>query len=169
MVNNEEVGSWNTGVNSEWFNTLIDEVLYIQKGTEFSDLARRRAYNKTQVLVSDCTTAQDPDFPQPQNPALTSRLGYGMVVKEYGAGRQANSEFFAKIRGLLDREHVRWQTHAYDAGYGGATIAAWFAQQNMDVIDVGVGILSMHSPYDVSSKVDLWQLQNGFRVFFQSR
>jgi aspartyl aminopeptidase len=167
-VNNEEVNSWNTGVNSEWFNTLVMEVMSAQKGSDVSDVARRRAYQRTQVLVSDCTTAQDPIFPQPQNPVLTSRLGYGMVVKEYGSGRQANAEFFAKIRGLFDREKIRWQTHGYDAGYGGGTIAAWFAEQNMDVIDVGVGILSMHSPFEVSSKVDLWQLHRGFVAFFGS-
>ena len=167
-VNNEEVNSWNTGVNSEWFNTLVMEVMSAQKGSDASDVARRRAYQRTQVLVSDCTTAQDPIFPQPQNPVLTSRLGYGMVVKEYGSGRQANAEFFAKIRGLLDREKIRWQTHSYDAGYGGGTIAAWFAQENMDVIDVGIGILSMHSPFEVSSKVDLWELHRGFVAFFGS-
>src|SRR4029078_11257868 len=167
-VNNEETNSWNTGVNSEWFNTLMSEVMTAQKGSDVSDVARRRAYMRTEVLVSDCTTAQEPLFPQRQTPVLTSRLGYGMVIKEYGAGREANSEFFAKIRGLLDREKVRWQTHGYDdgywgwqthgydAGYGGGTIAAWFAGQNMDVIDVGVGLLSMHSPFEVSSKVDLW-------------
>ena len=115
----------------------------------------------------DCTTAINPLFPQPQNQNLASRLGYGMVVKEYGAGREANSEFFAKIRGMLDGEKIRWQTHSYDAGYGGGTIAAWFAGQNMDVIDVGIGILSMHSPYDVSSKVDLWHLRRGFEAFFK--
>jgi len=87
-----------------------------QKGSDVSDVARRRAYARTEVLVSDCTTAQDPLFPQPQNPVLTSRLGYGLVIKEYGAGREANSEFFAKVRGVLDRERVRWQTHSYDAG-----------------------------------------------------
>ena len=167
-VNNEETGSWNTGVNSEWFNTLVSEVMSAQKGSDVSDVARRRAYMRTEVLVSDCTTAQDPLFPQPQNPVLTSRLGYGMVIKEYGAGREANSEFFAKIRGLLDRERVRWQTHSYDAGYGGGTIAAWFATQNMDVIDVGVGLLSMHSPFEVSSKVDVWHLHRGFVAFFNN-
>jgi aspartyl aminopeptidase len=167
-VNNEETGSWNTGVNSEWFNTLIAEVLSAQKGSDATDVARRRAYMRTQVLVSDCTTAQDPLFPQPQNPQLTSRLGYGMVIKEYGAGREANSEFFAKIRGILDQNNVRWQTHGFDAGYGGGTIAAWFATQNMDVIDVGVGLLSMHSPFEISSKVDLWQLHRGFVAFFNS-
>jgi len=167
-VNNEETSSWNTGVNSEWFNTLVSEMMSAQKGGDVSDVARRRAYARTEVLVSDCTTAQDPLFPQPQNPVLTSRLGYGMVVKEYGAGREANSEFFAKIRGLFDREKVRWQTHGYDAGYGGGTIAAWFAGQNMDVIDVGIGILSMHSPFEVSSKVDLWHLHRGFAAFFNN-
>jgi aspartyl aminopeptidase len=167
-VNNEEVGSWNTGVNSEWFNTLISEVMSAQKGSDVSDVARRRAYSRSEVLVSDCTTAQDPLFPQPQNPVLTSRLGYGMVIKEYGAGREANSEFFARIRSVLDKERVRWQTHSYDAGYGGGTIAAWFASQNMDVIDVGIGLLSMHSPFEVSSKVDLWQLHRGFVAFFNN-
>ena len=167
-VNNEEVASWNTGVNSEWFNTLISDVMSAQKGSDVSDVARRRAYARTEVLVSDCTTAQDPLFPQPQNPVLTSRLGYGMIIKEYGAGREANSEFFAKVRGILDRDKVRWQTHSFDAGYGGGTIAAWFAGQNMDVIDVGIGLLSMHSPFEVSSKVDLWHLHRGFVAFFQN-
>ncbi len=164
-VNNEETGSWNTGVNSAWFTTLVSEIIALQSG-EFNDLILRRAYANTEVLVSDTTTALNPLFPSPQNQELTSRLGYGLVVKEYGAGREANSEFFAKIRGMLDGSGVKWQTHSYDAGYGGGTIAAWFASQNMDVIDVGIGIVSMHSPLEVSSKVDLWELYKGFQAFF---
>ena len=165
-VNNEETGSWNTGVNSQWFTTLVSEMIEAQTG-DFNDLTLRRAYRNTEVLVSDTTTALNPLFPGPQSQALTSRLGYGLVVKEYGAGREANSEFFAKLRGILDRGGVKWQTHSYDAGYGGGTIAAWFAEQNMDVIDVGIGIVSMHSPYEMSSKVDLWQLHKGFQAFFR--
>lgn len=164
-VNNEETGSWNTGVNSQWFTTLVSEMIALERG-EFNDLLLRRTYANTEVLVSDTTTALNPLFPDPQNERLTSRLGYGLVVKEYGAGREANSEFFAKLRGVLDDAGVHWQTHSYDAGYGGRTIAAWFAGQNMDVIDVGIGIVSMHSPYEVSSKVDLWELYKGFRAFF---
>ena len=164
-VNNEETGSWNTGINSAWFTTLVSEIIALQSG-EFNDLQLRRAYRNTEVLVSDTTTALNPLFPGPQNEALTSRLGYGMVVKEYGAGREANSEFFATIRGMLDGSGVKWQTHSYDAGYGGRTIAAWFAEQNMDVIDVGIGVVSMHSPLEMSSKVDLWELHKGFQAFF---
>jgi aspartyl aminopeptidase len=167
-VNNEEVGSWNTGVDSEWFSTLIAEVIHAQRGGEYNDLMLRRAYSRTQVLVSDCTTAIDPNFPQPTVQNISARLGYGLVVKEYGGGRESNSEFFAKMRALFDREGIRWQTHSYQAGYGGGTIAAWFAGQNMDVMDVGIGILSMHSPYDVSSKVDLWELHKGFQAFFRN-
>jgi aspartyl aminopeptidase len=167
-VNNEEVGSWNTGVDSEWFSTLIAEVIHAQRGGEYNDLMLRRAYSRTQVLVSDCTTAIDPNFPQPTVQNISARLGYGLVVKEYGGGRESNSEFFAKMRALFDREAIRWQTHSYQAGYGGGTIAAWFAGQNMDVMDVGIGILSMHSPYDVSSKVDLWELHKGFQAFFKN-
>jgi aspartyl aminopeptidase len=133
---------------------------------DFSDLDLRRTYANSQVLVSDTTTALNPLFPGPQNQELTSRLGFGMVVKEYGAGREANSEFFARLRRILDDAEVRWQTHSYDAGYGGSTIAAWFAGQNMEVIDVGIGIVSMHSPFEVSSKVDLWELFHGFRAFY---
>jgi aspartyl aminopeptidase len=168
FVNNEEVASWNTGVDSQWFTTMISEILYAQRGSDYNELLLRRAYGRTQVLMADCTTAINPLFPQPQNQNLAARLGYGLVVKEYGAGREANSEFFARMRGLFDRERIRWQTHSYDAGYGGGTIADWFAQQNMDVMDVGIGILSMHSPFEVSSKVDLWELYQGFNAFYRS-
>ncbi len=168
FVNNEEVASWNTGVDSQWFSTVISEIIYAQRGKEYNDLILRRAYGRTQVLMADCTTAINPLFPQPQNQNLAARLGYGLVVKEYGAGREANSEFFAKMRNLFDREKIRWQTHSYDAGYGGGTIADWFAGQNMDVMDVGIGILSMHSPFEVSSKVDLWELYKGFGAFYKN-
>lgn len=166
-VNNEETNSWNTGVNSEWFNTLIAELIATTSGS-FSDLDLRRTYAKTKVLVSDTTTALNPIFPSPQNQMLTSRLGYGLVVKEYGAGREANSEYFAYIRGVFDDANIKWQTHSYDSGYGGGTIAAWFAGQNMDVIDVGIGIVSMHSPYELSSKIDLWELYGGFKAFYEA-
>jgi len=165
-VNNEETSSWNTGVNSEWFSTLVAELIAAQGPGSYSELSLRRAFSRTQVLVSYCTTALNPLFPQPQNPRLTSRLGYGLVVKEYGPGREANSEFFARMRGVFDRAGVQWQTHSYDAGYGGSTIAAWFAGQNMDVMDVGIGLVSMHSPFEVSSKRDLWELRQGFAAFF---
>ncbi len=164
-VNNEEVNSWTTGVNSEWFRTLLAEIIAAEE--PYSDLVLRHALRNSQVLVSDCTTAVNPEFPQPFAGAVGSaaRLGWGLVFKEYGAGRQADGEYFAQVRKIFDTAGVAWQTHTYKAGYGGGTIAQWFANADIDAIDVGIGILSMHSPMDVSAKVDLWELYRGFQAF----
>jgi aspartyl aminopeptidase len=164
-VNNEEVSSWTTGVNAEWFRTLVAEIIAAQE-PNYTDLVLRRALQASKALVADCTTAINPVFPQPFLPGGSARLGWGLVFKEYGPGREADSEYFAEVRGLLNRAGVRWQTHAYRAGYGGSTIAQWFANAGMDAIDVGIGLLSMHSPMDVSAKVDLWELYRGFKAFY---
>jgi len=166
MVNNEEVNSWTTGVNSEWFRTLFAEIIAAQQDS-YNDLVLRHALRASQVLVSDCTTAVNPDFPQPFAGAIGSaaRLGWGLVFKEYGAGKQAEGEYFAQVRKVFNDAGVHWQTHSYKAGYGGGTIAQWFANADIDAIDVGIGILSMHSPMDVSAKVDLWELYRGFKAF----
>lgn len=167
-VNNEEVSSWTTGVNSEWFPSLVAEIVAAQDAS-YSDLLLRRALSRSQVLVADCTTAVNPIFPQPFLSGGSARLGWGLVFKEYGPGREADGEFFAAVRGIFDAAGVRWQTHAYRAGYGGGTIAQWFANANMDAIDVGVGLLSMHSPMDISAKVDIWELYRGFKAFYGAR
>ena len=87
------------------------------------------------------------------------------MFKEYGSGKQADGEYFAKVRGIFNDAGVHWQTHTYKAGYGGGTIAQWFANANIDIIDVGIGILSMHSPIDVAAKADVWELYRGFKAF----
>ena len=163
-VDNEEALSWTTGINSEWFRTLLAEIVAAQEPS-YNDLMLRRALRASQVLVSDCTTAIEPNFPQPYLPDGSARLGWGLGFKEYGSGRQAEAEFFAQVRRVFNEAGVHWQTHAYRAGYGGGTIAQWFANADIDAIDVGIGILSMHSPMEVSSKVDLWELYRGFKAF----
>jgi aspartyl aminopeptidase len=166
-VNNEEVGSWTTGVDSEWFRTLVAEIIAATEAG-YNDLMLRHALAASEVLVSDCTTALNPLFPRPFLPSGSARLGWGVVFKEYGPGREADSEYFARVRGIFNGAGVRWQTHAYRAGYGGGTIAQWFANADIDAIDVGIGILGMHSPMEVSSKVDLWELYRAFKAFFDA-
>jgi aspartyl aminopeptidase len=163
-VNNEEVNSWTTGVQSEWFRTLVAEIIAAQEPA-YNDLMLRHALRASQVLVSDCTTALDPNVPGPYLPNSSARLGWGLVFKEYGEGREADAEYFARVRGIFNDAGVRWQTHAYRAGYGGGTIAQWFANADIDAIDVGIGLLSMHSPMDISAKVDIWELYRGFKAF----
>jgi aspartyl aminopeptidase len=167
-VNNEEVSSWTTGVESEWFRTLVAEMIAAQEPS-YNELMLRHALRASKALVSDCTTAIEPDFPQPYLPNSSARLGWGFVFKEYGSGRQADAEYLATIHRLLNDAGVHWQTHAYRAGYGGGTIAQWFANADIDTADVGIGILSMHSPMDVSAKVDLWELYRGFKAFFEAK
>jgi aspartyl aminopeptidase len=152
-------------VESEWFRTLIAEIIAAQQPA-YNDLMLRHALRASRVLVSDCTTALDPVFPQPYLPNASARLGWGLVFKEYGSGRQADAEYFADVRRTFTEAGVHWQTHSYKAGYGGGTIAQWFANADIDAIDVGIGILSMHSPMDVSAKVDLWELYRGFKAFY---
>ncbi len=117
-VNNEEVGqSWTTGVESEWFRMLVAEIIAAQE--PYNDLLLRRAFRASQALVSDCTTALDPNFPQPYLPNSSARLGWGLVFKEYGSGREADAEHFARMRSLFNDAGVHWQIHAYRAGLGG--------------------------------------------------
>jgi len=168
MVTDEEVGSrWNIGVSSEWFRKLVSEMVRAEKGA-VTELDVMETFSNTHMVTADTTTATNPLWPAPQAPDNAALMHHGLVIKLYGAGRSANSEFVAHLRRILDDGEVGWQTHTYKAGYGGGTIASYFAGWNMEVTDWGVGIWSMHSTYDVASKADIWALYEGFVVFFES-
>jgi len=168
LVTDEEVGSrWNVGVSSEWFRKLISEIIRAEQGT-VTELDLMQAFSATDQITADTTTATNPLWPGPQAPGNASLMHHGLVIKLYGPGRSANSEYVARLRRLLDDADVPWQTHTYKAGYGGGTIASTFAGMNMEVSDWGVGIWSMHSTYDVASKADIWSLWKGFVAFFGS-
>jgi aspartyl aminopeptidase len=168
MVTDEEVGSrWNIGVSSEWFRKLVSEMVRAEKGA-VTELDVMECFSETHMVTADTTTATNPLWPAPQAKGNASLMHHGLVVKLYGPGRSANSEFMAHLRRILDDADVGWQTHTYKAGYGGGTIASYFAGWNMEVTDWGVGIWSMHSTYDVASKADIWALYEGFGVFFNS-
>lgn len=168
MVTDEEVGSrWNIGVSSEWFRKLISEMVRAEKGS-VTELDVMECFSKTHMVTADTTTAKNPLWPAPQAPDNAALMHHGLAIKLYGPGRSANSEFVAHLRRILDDANVGWQTHTYKAGYGGGTIASYFAGWNMEVTDWGVGIWSMHSTYDVASKADIWALYEGFVVFLRS-
>ena len=168
LVTDEEVGSrWNVGVSSEWFRKVVSEMVRAQSGS-VSELDVMTAFENTDMVTADTTTATNPIWPGPQTPGNASLMHHGLVIKLYGPGRSANSEYVARLRTLLDNANVGWQTHSYKYGYGGGTIASTFAGMNMEVTDWGVGIWSMHSTYAVASKADIWALWKGFAAFFRS-
>ena len=137
-------------------------------GNVHSDLMLRHALRRlARCSSSDCTTALDPNFPQPL-PAQTGRPGLAgaWCSRNTGPAARPTASIFAQLRQLLtDTRASTGRRTRVKAGYGGGTIAQWFANSDIDAADVGIGVLSMHSPMDVSAKADLWELYRGFRAF----
>jgi aspartyl aminopeptidase len=170
LSNFEEVGSVNnTGAGSQFLNSSIARLVGAQRGSGYNDLDLRRALHNSQVISADANDGINPIFPFTAEGTNAARLGYGVTIKLYGEGFDPPSEYTAKIRGLLDRNNIPWQTHTYkvDIG-GGGTIGGFMSNQDMEVIDVGVPLLSMHSPFEMSSKVDVWNLYRTMGVFYAS-
>jgi aspartyl aminopeptidase len=127
------------------------------------------ALRRTEVFSADTPTGINPIFPSVQEPTNTARLGWGVVIKRYGQGNDANSEFIAKVRKLLDENKIPWQTHTYkvDIG-GGGTLGFFLSMLDMEVIDVGVPLVSMHSTFELASKVDIYLLYEACKAFLLS-
>jgi len=171
LTNFEEVGSVNnTGAGSQFLAATYSRLTAAERGAGYGAVDLRRALRNAQVVSSDTNDGQNPIFQGTQEPSNAARLSYGVTIKEYGAGFNANSEFIAHIRALLDHNSIPWQTQTpkVDVG-GGGTIGEFLSAQDMEVIDVGVPLLSMHATIEGSSKVDLWNLYRFFKVFYQSQ
>lgn len=168
LSNFEEVGSVNnTGAGSQFLNSTIARLVGAQRGAAYNDLDLRRALHNSQVISADANDSIDPIFPSTSEATNAARLGYGVTIKLYGEGFDAPSEYVAKMRGLLDRNGIPWQTHTYKVDFGGGgTIGGFMSREDMEVIDFGVPLLSMHSPFEMSSKVDVWNFYRAMSAFF---
>ena len=170
LSNFEEVGSVNnTGAASQFLNSTLAHLVAAERGKAYTDLDLRQALRNSEVISADTNDGINPIFPQTSEPSGAARLGYGAVIKKYGAGFDANSEFIAKIRALLDKNGIAWQTQTPKVdGYSGGTIGGFLSAQEMEVIDMGVPLLSMHAPFEMSSKVDVWSFYRFMTVFLAS-
>ncbi|GAB5412814.1 MAG: aminopeptidase [Congregibacter sp.] len=167
LVDNEEVGNVNnTGSNSDYLVDLIAELIYRERGDAYSDMDLRRTLAKTRVVSSDVNPGVHPSFPGVWEPGNAPRLGYGVNLKLYGGGFNANSEFMAWNRAYLDDAGVAWQTATYKGRASGGTIGNSLSRRNMEVIDYGVPLLSIHSTYALGSKVDLHLLYRAMSAFY---
>ncbi len=169
LTDNEESGSNNnTGAASVYLNNLYATLVSAQLGKDYSDLDSRKALSNAQVISADVTDGVNPIFLLGAELTNTARLGHGVVIKRFGRGFDANSEFIARIRKLLDDNKIPYQTQTYkvDVG-GGGTIGGFLSREDMEVIDLGVPVLSMHSPYELSSKVDVWNFYRLMAAFYQ--
>ncbi|HEX4285532.1 MAG TPA: peptidase M18 [Terracidiphilus sp.] len=171
LTNFEEVGSVNnTGAGSQFLTASYSRLTAAQRGSSYNDVDLRDALHNAQVISSDTNDGENPIFQSTQEPTNAARLSYGVTIKEYGEGFNANSEYVAHIRALLDQNQIPWQTQMpkVDVG-GGGTIGGFMSREDMEVIDVGIPLLSMHATVEGSSKVDLWNLYRFFKVFYQSQ
>jgi aspartyl aminopeptidase len=163
----EEVGSVNnTGAGSDFIDLTFTELVDAQSKPA-TTLSVRHAFRNALVLSADCNDGVNPLFPQNSEASNAAIAGYGVTIKRYGAGFDPNSEFAARILRLLDATGIAWQTQTpkVDVG-GGGTIGGFLSARNMEVLDVGVPLLSMHATYEMSSKVDLWSYYRFMLAFY---
>lgn len=133
----------------------------------------RRLVEKSTCLSADVNAAFDPTFPEVFERQNTSFMNKGVVVTKYTGSRgksgtsDANAEFMGFVTNLFDQENVTWQVGELgkvDEG-GGGTIAKFVANRNIDVVDVGVPVLSMHAPFEITGKLDVYNTYLAFKAF----
>jgi len=168
LSNFEEVGSVNnTGARSQFLSTTYAQLIAAQRGDAYNDLDLRRALRQSLVISADTNDGINPIFPSTSELTNAARVGYGVAIKLYGPGFDAPSEYTAQIRGLMDRNNIPWQTHTYKVeGGGGGTIGLFMSMEDMQVIDLGVALLSMHAPFEMSSKADVWDFYRTMSAFY---
>lgn len=175
LVDREEVGSMgSTGMQSHFFENTVAEMINLSNDN-YSELMVRRAIENSKSLSADVNAAFDPNYPDVFAKNNSSFLGKGVVITKYTGSRgksgssEAAAEFVAEIRSLFNNAGVFWQIGELgkvDKG-GGGTIAQFLANYNMDVLDCGPAVLSMHSPYEVVSKVDVYNTYLAYQVFME--
>ena len=175
LVDKEEIGSVGaTGMASQFFENTIAEVMEL--AGEGGPLPLRRALASSSMLSSDVSAGFDPAYASAFEAKNSAFLGRGLVFNKYTGSRgksgsnDANAEYVARIRRVMDDAGVSFQTAELgkvDVG-GGGTIAYIPAKYGMDVIDSGVPVLSMHSPWEVTSKADIYEAFKGYEAFLKN-
>ena len=176
LVDKEEIGSVGaSGMQSRFFEDTVAEVMNL--AGEYSELKLRRALRNSKVLSSDVSAAFDPNFPSVMTKANTAYFGKGLVFNKYtgsrgkGGSNDANAEYVGQLRDIMERNEVTFQTAELgkvDQG-GGGTIAYILANYGMNVIDSGVAVLNMHAPWEIISKVDLYEAYRGYVAFLKEK
>ena len=174
LVDKEEIGSVGaTGIRSRFFENALAEVMNLCG--QYSELSLRRALANSCMLSSDVGAGFDPGYASGFDKKNAAYLGRGMVFNKFTGARgksgsnDANAEYIAHLRDILDKEEICTQTAELgrvDLG-GGGTIAFILALYGMNVIDCGVPVLSMHSPWEAVSKADLYETYRGYKAFLK--
>ncbi len=175
FADKEEIGSvGNTGMHSAFFNNMVAELISIQNNGNYNELLLKRALANSSMLSSDVAAGVDPTYPQVTELQNAPIMGKGVALVKYTGSRgksgasDANAEYIGRLRKLFNENDVIWQPSELgkvDQG-GGGTIAYIMANYNMDVVDIGVPVLSMHAPFELITKTDLYMTYKAYKVFY---
>lgn len=171
LTDKEEIGSMgNTGLQSAYLKHFIYHI------AEMAGTNAPTVLAKSECLSADVCAAVDPTFPEVCEPKNAAYINYGVGMCKYTGSRgksgssDASAEFVSRVRQIFDSNGVIWQTSELgrvDLG-GGGTVAAYIANLDVDVVDVGVPVLCMHAPYELTSKLDVYMAYKGFASFFMA-
>ena len=172
LVDKEEIGSVGaTGMQSRFFENTVAELLNCMG--EYSDLTLRRTLANSKMLSSDVSAAYDPEYASVFEKKNAAYFSKGIVFNKYTGSRgksgsnDANAEYMAELRKILEKHNVAFQTAELgkvDIG-GGGTIAYILALYGMQVIDCGVAVMSMHAPWEIVSKADVYEAKKCYMAF----
>ncbi len=170
LADKEEIGSCgNTGLESDFLGHVIGDLTKMQGGDPSV------AIRNSRCLSADVNAGMDPTFQDVFERRNASRLNYGVVVTKYTGARgkagtsDASAEYVAEIRNMLDSNNIVWQTGELgkvDIG-GGGTVAVYIANMGIDVVDLGVPVLSMHAPFETTAKLDVYMCYRTMHLFMQ--
>ncbi len=176
LVDKEEIGSaGSTGSRSNYIEYFMADLLYKTLNNSYNDYFLKKLLWNSHSLSSDVNAGLNPLFKSVHDSQNASRLGYGLILTKYTGSRgksgssDADAEYIAQLRNLFDKNLIKWQTGMLgkvDEG-GGGTIALLLAEVGIRTIDAGAALLAMHSPMEVSSKFDVYELYKAYKVFYE--
>jgi aspartyl aminopeptidase len=176
LADKEEVGSMgSTGLQSKYLDYFMGDIMYKILGDKFNDQLLRKTLWNSHALSSDVNAGLNPIFKSVHDEQNASKLGYGIILTKYtgsggkGGSSDADAEYIAQLRTIFDNANIKWQTGMLgkvDEG-GGGTVAMFLAHYGIRTIDAGAALLSMHSPMELASKFDIYEIYRAYKVFYQ--
>ncbi len=176
FTDKEEIGSdGSTGAKSRFLEAFVADLCEVS-GQEATGKTLRSSLMNSKALSADVNCALDPDYQEVHEKRNAARIGYGVCIAKFTGSRgkygssDANAEYLGEIRKVFNSSKVVWQTGELgkvDEG-GGGTVAKFLAMHGMEVLDCGTPILSMHSPFEIASKGDIYMTYRAYRAFFNS-
>ncbi len=176
FVDKEEIGSdGSTGAKSLFMETVV-RILMERAGLPVAEALLKEILFNSRALSADVDAAMDPNYPEAHEKQNAGKLGYGVCLEKFTGSRgkaaasDARAEYVGEIRRIFNEQNVAWQMTELgrvDVG-GGGTVAKFLAVYGMDIIDCGAPVLSMHSPFEVTSKADIFETFKAYRAFLST-